>query len=140
MSPRTRTARGAALIEVMIAVIILSLALLSVFAVAVAGRRSEAEVEMHAAAGRARAALLDALALYVTADATAATASFAPNGSWRYPPDTSNAPWALQPGDHAVDAAGFDKEFADRGGRLSYTVANPAAGQETTAVTVTASW
>lgn len=83
-----RRISGATLIELMLAIAIVVISILILYNARMASFRAQADPSDNEAAADSVQRLNDALANYVTADYSAATAAYAPNGSWQLPGDT----------------------------------------------------
>ncbi|MBI4424890.1 MAG: hypothetical protein HY554_14255 [Elusimicrobia bacterium] len=128
---RLRDRRGVALLEALICMMILMIAVTAVFSVAVATVRTRGVFDPYEAGTRSVESVAAMLGNYVTADASAATASLAPNGTWRLPGDAACG-YALQVG-CAHDATalipqGVLAQYPDA--RLTYAVSAAAAGPD----------
>lgn len=88
--------RGAALIEVLVALVIFFIAAMGVFSVAIHVTQIHSDLEPYAGIETSVQALNDVLKNYVSADYTDASVSFAPDGkSWQLPGDDQSCATAL---------------------------------------------
>ncbi len=103
--------RGTTLVEVLVAILLVAMVTLSVFSVTLTSKRLGGKAERKIAAANAAKRVLERLKNYISADPTAATASYAPGGDWGFRDgsmqDSCYPRYALDPGCVPHDVSSF---------------------------------